>query len=151
MRISIANRRKQLAQAIWLRRRLAVHLDAGEPIMLLGDLNDGPGLDEYENLFGRSSVEIILGDDLMDPHAKRALSQRFGAVPTTARFWIRDEKRYLQALLDYIAISRELTSKRPRWKIWHPLDDPACWAVPELRDALVAASDHFPVTLDIDL
>ena len=62
MRLSIANRRKQLAQAIWLRARVAEHLELGDPLIVMGDLNDGPGLDEYEHLFGRSSVEIILGD-----------------------------------------------------------------------------------------
>ena len=151
MRISIANRRKQLAQAIWLRRRVDLHLEQGAALILLGDLNDGPGLDKYEDLFGRSSVEIILGEDLYDPHAARALSRRLGAAPTTARFWIRDEHRFLQALLDYIMLSSDLVAKSPTWRIWHPLDDPACWHMPELRDALVTAADHFPVTLDIDL
>lgn len=151
MRQSIANRRKQLAQAIWLRARLAAHLDAGTPLMLLGDLNDGPGLDEYEHLFGRSSVEILMDSDMYDPHAARALGQKIAAMPTTARFWIRPEKRYLQALLDYIMVSPDLKAKAPRWRIWHPLDDPECWAAPALREALVTASDHFPVTIDIDL
>ena len=155
MRQSIANRRKQLAQAIWLRARVTTHLEANEPLILLGDLNDGPGLDEYEHLFGRSSVEIVLGHGaappLYDPHAAQALERRIGAAPTTARFWIRPEKRYLQALLDYIMISEDLRARDPHWRIWHPLDDPECWATPELRDALVTASDHFPVTLDIDL
>ena len=155
MQLAIANRRKQLAQAIWLRKRIEMHLAEGTPLMLLGDLNDGPGLDTFENLFGRSSVEIILGAQsdhpLFDPHAARALGQRIGAMPTTSRFWIRPEQRFLQALLDYIMISPELRGKCPRWRIWHPLDDPACWANPQLRDALVTASDHFPVTIDIDL
>lgn len=151
MRQSIANRRKQLAQAIWLRQRIDQHLQAGEPLMLLGDLNDGPGLDEYEHLFGRSSVEIIMAEDLYDPHATRAFAQRLGAVPTTARFWIRPEKRFLQALLDYIMVSDDLKSLSPHWRIWHPLDDPDCWGDTELRQALVDASDHFPVTLDIEL
>ena len=123
--------------------------------MLLGDLNDGPGLDVFEDLFGHSSLEIVLGAEgphpLYDPHAARALGQRLGAMPTTSRFWIRPENRYLQALLDYIMVCPSLRARNPRWQIWHPLDDPQCWAVPELRDALVAASDHFPVTLDIDL
>ncbi len=155
MRISIANRRKQLAQAIWLRARIDAHLVAGEPLMLLGDLNDGPGLDEYEGLFGRSSVEIILGQGaqrrLHDPHARRALSQRLGVMPTSARFWIQEERRYLQALLDYIMVSPDLVARKANWRIWHPLDEPRCWRVPELRDALVTASDHFPVTLDIEI
>ncbi|WP_299687648.1 endonuclease/exonuclease/phosphatase family protein [uncultured Tateyamaria sp.] len=155
MRIAIANRRKQLAQAIWLRRRIDAHLRAGDSLMVLGDLNDGPGLDEYEHLFGRSSVEILLGSDdaaLFDPHARMALQpRRLGVAPTTARFWIRPEKRYLQALLDYIMVSQDLADIQPRWRIWHPLDDPDCWQQPGLRDALVAASDHFPVSLDIDV
>lgn len=155
MRLSIANRRKQLAQAIWLRARVQAHLDQGTPVVVLGDLNDGPGLDEYEGLFGRSSVEIVMGENngnpLFDPHAHRALGQRIPAFPTTSRFFIKDEGRYLQALLDYIMVSQDLRQKRPVWRIWHPLDDPACWSMPELRDALLTASDHFPVTLDIDL
>lgn len=154
MRLSIANRRKQLAQAIWLRARISEHLAAGVPLMVMGDLNDGPGLDEYEHLFGRSSVEIILRDGgaaLFDPHAERTLQQRFGVRPTTSRFYLGAEQRYFQALLDYIMVSPDLRGRSPKWRIWHPFDDPKCWGVPELRDALLTASDHFPVTLDIDL
>jgi endonuclease/exonuclease/phosphatase family metal-dependent hydrolase len=156
MRFSIASRRKQLAQAIWLRRRIEGHLAAGEEVMLLGDLNDGPGLDEFESLFGRSSVEIVLGDGgatgkLYDPHAAEALSSRIAAQPSTSRFHIVEEKRYLQALLDYIMVSDGLRARASGWRIWHPFDDPRCWSVPELRDALLTASDHFPVSLDIEI
>ena len=156
MRLAIANRRKQQAQAVWLRRRVVRHLELGESMILLGDLNDGPGLDEYEDLFGRSSVEVVMGPEgpmgLYDPHAREAVHQRPGvASPTTARFFIQHDDRYLEALLDYIMISNDLMDKTPRWRIWHPFNDPACWKVPELRDALMDASDHFPVTLDIDL
>ncbi|MFK7752934.1 MAG: endonuclease/exonuclease/phosphatase family protein [Sedimentitalea sp.] len=151
MRISIANRRKQLAQAIWLRARLESHLNADTPLILMGDLNDGPGLDEYEHLFGRSSVEIVLGDDLFDPHARHALLRRLGAAATTARFKVHGEERYLQALLDYIMISPDLRQNTPVWRIWHPFDDARCWTMPELRDALLDASDHFPVSLDLDI
>ncbi|MFP7571606.1 endonuclease/exonuclease/phosphatase family protein [Marivita sp. S2033] len=154
MRLSIANRRKQLAQAIWLRARVQEHLLAGEPVMVLGDLNDGPGLDEFEDLFGRSSVEIILGEGeraLYDPNASQALSRRIGPQPTTARFYLTHEGRYLQALLDYVMVSPDLRARAKRWRIWHPFDDPVCWTTPELCEALLTASDHFPVTLDIDL
>ncbi|CUH64069.1 Endonuclease/Exonuclease/phosphatase family protein [Thalassovita gelatinovora] len=154
MRAAISNRRKQLAQAIWLHRRIETHLQAGEPLIVLGDLNDGPGLDEYEDLFGRSSVEIVLGDSggpqLYDPHAHRTLTDRWANI-STARFYIAPEKRYLQALLDYIMVSPDLTERNPSWRIWHPFEDAGCFKVPELCDALVTASDHFPVTLDIDL
>ena len=155
MRLAIENRRKQLAQAIWLRRRVEAHLEQGESLMLMGDLNDGPGLDEYEDLFGRSSVEIIMGSrdepGLVDPHARQGLQRRLGATPTSARFFLHEQGRYLQALLDYIMVSPDLAAKRPEWRIWHPFDDPGCYGSPELCDALLLASDHFPVTLDIDI
>ncbi len=152
-RVGIANRRKQLAQAVWLRARIDQLLSEDVPLIVLGDLNDGPGLDNFESLLGRSSVEIVLGEKehfkLFDPHADRALSQRLGPVPTTSRFWIRPEKRYLQALLDYIMVSETVCQFSPKWRIWHPLDDPRCWADPTLREALVTASDHFPVSVDL--
>jgi len=155
LRISIANRRKQLAQCIWLRQRVDADLAAHEPVIVMGDFNDGPGLDEYEKLFGRSGVEIVLGEDghvpLFDPHAQLALSRRAGAMPTTARFYVGEQKRYLSALLDYIMVSPDLRARSPKWRIWHPFDDPVCYRTPELREALLTASDHFPVTLDIDV
>lgn len=156
-RLSIANRRKQLAQCLWLRRRVETHLNAGDSLIILGDFNDGPGLDEYEKLFGRSGVEIVMGDGaearlrLHDPHARRALNQRIAATHTTARFFIAPENRWLSALLDYIMISPDLLTKKPQWRIWHPFDDAACYHDEALREALLQASDHFPVTLDLVL
>ncbi|WP_049643358.1 endonuclease/exonuclease/phosphatase family protein [Candidatus Rhodobacter oscarellae] len=153
MRISIANRRKQLAQCIWLRQRVEAHLTGGDSLIVLGDFNDGPGLDEYEKLFGRSGIEIVLGETgaqcLFDPHARMALTQRIGGRLSTARFYLHHEDRYLQALLDYIMVSPDIRAEGPRWKIWHPFDDPACYRAPELREALLTASDHFPVTIDL--
>jgi endonuclease/exonuclease/phosphatase family metal-dependent hydrolase len=142
---------------VWLRQRIEAHLATDDSLIVLGDLNDGPGLDEYEHLFGRSSVEIIIGEGqdaaaaLYDPHARGALLQRFGVVHTSARFYLRDQRRYMQALLDYILISPDLMARRPVWRIWHPFDDPVCWDNKELRDALLMASDHFPVSLDLEL
>jgi hypothetical protein len=155
MRLSIANRRKQLAQCVWLRRRVEAQLEAGDDLVVLGDFNDGPGLDEYEKLFGRSGVEIVLGEPgprgLHDPHARTALSRRVGAMPATARFYLKAEARYLQALLDFIMVSPGLRAAARGWRIWHPFDDAECFADPDLREALLAGSDHFPVTLDLDL
>ncbi len=125
----------------------------------MGDFNDGPGLDEYEKLFGRSGVEIVLGENgdtrLYDANAPQVLNQRAGPIsvapPTTSRFYIAPEKRYLSALLDYIMVSTDLREESPHWRIWHPFDDALCYRDKPLRRALLAASDHFPVSLDIDL
>ena len=157
VRISIDNRRKQLAQCIWLRQRVDAHLDAGDKLMVLGDFNDGPGLDEYEKLFGQSGIEIVLGNTLdpsrrlTDPHADQALYSRFGARPTTARFFNHKSKTYLNALLDYIMVSKNIAVKaKPVWKIWHPFDDPSCFDNADIQKSLLLASDHFPVSIDLD-
>jgi endonuclease/exonuclease/phosphatase family metal-dependent hydrolase len=154
LRLSIANRRKQLAQCVWLRRRVEAVLAAGDSLIVLGDFNDGPGLDEYEKIFGRSGVEIVMGDSdkpLYDPHARMALHRRTGAAPVSARFFIAPENRWLSALLDFVMVSADLRALHPRWRIWHPFDDPVCYRDIELRRALMHASDHFPVSVDIDL
>ncbi|MES2667093.1 MAG: endonuclease [Pseudomonadota bacterium] len=153
-RISIENRRKQLAQCLWLRARVDQHLTAGNALVVLGDFNDGPGIDSYEARFGKSGVEIVLGTDqppqrrLFDPHARMALTSPIGLTPTTARFWLDPQKRYFEALLDFIMVSPDLAAQAPAWRIWHPFNDPACLADRALSDALLQASDHFPVTLD---
>ncbi len=156
-RLAIENRRKQLAQCIWLRERVLEHLKAGDSLIVMGDFNDGPGLDEYEKLFGRSGVEIVLGWDepretrLFDPHARVAFGKKLAAMPSTARFYLAEKGQYFSALLDYIMVSPDMRAKAPKWRIWHPFDDPGCYQVPELREALLTASDHFPVTIDVDL
>lgn len=153
VRVSIENRRKQLTQCAWLRARVLDHLSAGDSLIVLGDFNDGPGLDQYESLFGKSGVEQVLGPEgdaqLFDPHARTALSQRIGVSATTARFYLAPEKRFMQALLDYVMVSPDLV-RLCRWRIWHPFDDPKCWETVPLRDALITASDHFPVCVDLD-
>lgn len=154
-RISIENRRKQLAECLWLRARIDRQLTAGDSLVVMGDFNDGPGLDEYEKLFGCSGVEIVLGQGdqtrLYDPHAVMALTETNALAPSTARFWLQPKKRYFEALLDFIMVSPDLAAGKPEWRIWHPLDDPGVLAVPELADALLSASDHFPVTIDLAL
>jgi len=149
-RISIENRRKQLAQCLWVRARARAHLAAGDSLIVLGDFNDGPGLDEFERLFGHSGVEIVLGvngePQLFDPHADMALASRVGLTPSTARFWLAPHKRYFEALLDFIMVSPDLVPGAA-WRIWHPFNDPAIG--PDLSDALISASDHFPVTIDL--
>jgi endonuclease/exonuclease/phosphatase family metal-dependent hydrolase len=157
MRVSIENRRKQLAQCIWLRRRALLHLTAGENLIVMGDFNDGPGLDEYEKLFGQSGVEIVLGTDadpnsqLFDPHASEILSRKTGPLPSSSRFYIPHKKRYLNAMLDYIMVSPPLRSVAADGCIWHPFDHAGCYQDNALQQALLTASDHFPVTLDLDI
>ena len=155
---SIANRRKQLAQCIWIRQRIESHLEHGDDLIVMGDFNDGPGLDGYEKLFGQSSIEIVQGIAkpaemrLHEPNADTARSIRYGPHPATSRFYDRETKTYMNALLDYIMVSNGLYERaKPVWRIWHPFDDPDCFENENLQEALLTASDHFPVSIDLDI
>ncbi|MGV8984890.1 MAG: endonuclease/exonuclease/phosphatase family protein [Cypionkella sp.] len=154
-RISILNRRKQLAECHWLRARAEEHLADHDSLIVLGDFNDGPGLDHYERLFGQSGVEVMLGlglprlSRLFDPHAFLALNQRAGLSPTTARFWLAPQHCYFEAMLDYIMVTADLFARNPVWRIWHPFNDPRIASVPELQQAILTGSDHFPVSIDL--
>ncbi len=154
---SILNRRKQLAECFWLRGRVAQVLASDTPLIVLGDFNDGPGLDEYERLFGYSSVEVVMGRSypdqphMFDPHAAKTAAP-WGDTPyTTSRFYLPELKGHFEALLDFIMVSPSLAASAPVWRIWHPLRDAETQKNPALVQALLTASDHFPVSIDINL
>ena len=154
---SIQNRRKQLAECFWLRGRVAQILVQGLPLIVLGDFNDGPGLDEYERQFGYSSVEVVMGASnpnqaqLFDPHGAKIAAPWGDIAPTTSRFYLPELKGYFEALLDFIMVSPSIAAAAPTWRIWHPLHDAEIAANSVLAAALLTASDHFPVSIDINL
>lgn len=155
-RLVLANRRKQLAQCVWLRERVDWHLDRGDRLVVLGDFNDGPELVGTETPFGRSSIEVVMGPHgdpekrLIEPHAAIRLDPRQGWDLSSARFYIGSLKWYVNTLLDYVMVSPGLAEEaEASWSIWHPFDNPACFGDTDLREALLAASDHFPVSVDL--
>ncbi|MHA3914242.1 endonuclease/exonuclease/phosphatase family protein [Halovulum sp. GXIMD14793] len=156
--MAIANRRKKLAQCIWLRQRVDQHLAAGDDLIVLGDFNDGPGLDSFEKLFERSGVEVVLGDPdtpetlLRDPFSRAWLEGTRTAQAATARFYDKPTHRYINTLIDFIMLSPALAERsQPKWRIWHPFDDADCFEDKALQKALLTASDHFPVSVDLAL
>ena len=135
-------------------QKRAAEAKAKQTVIEIKEVKFRPGTDDGDYNIKMRNIRRFLADGdavLYDPHASKALLRRIGPQPTTARFYIPHDDRFLQALLDYVMVSRDLRSKAKRWRIWHPFDDPTCWKTPELREALLTASDHFPVTLDIDL
>lgn len=61
--IAFGNRKKLIGQANRLRSRLEKLMEepASIPIVVLGDMNDGPGNDAYEMKLGKSFVETVMG------------------------------------------------------------------------------------------
>ncbi|MGR3485697.1 MAG: endonuclease/exonuclease/phosphatase family protein [Paracoccaceae bacterium] len=129
----IANRRRQQAQADRLRARIDAIRAGGEEVALFGDLNDGPWRDEIERVLGRSTVEILAGDDLHDPNITVGL-------PTAG--FAREGAAPLEVPVDWALLSAGL-ARGAAWHIWSP------GAEPDLAAALTIASDHWPVTVDL--
>ena len=157
LRQAIQNRRQQLGECFWVRARVDQLLAQDQSVIVMGDLNDGPGLDEYEQIFGYSGVEVILGHDrsqthqLFDPHAVQDTALWGHLPPVSSRFWLQDQQAYDAAMLDYILVSHNIRKTQPLWRIWHPLYDPVILQDPALVQALLTASDHFPVSIDLSL
>ncbi len=151
-RESERNRRKLYAECSWIRRRVDEWMKKERPVVVMGDMNDGPGMDFYEYQFGRSAVEILMGD-LFRPEAilrnplGRPRWRDGGWLPYSARFRDRFTGSNINVLIDHILCCRRipLAGERPLI-LWNPHEEPL--ARP-LRPALTRASDHFPLTLDI--
>ncbi len=157
VKLAIANRNKQLGQCVWIRQRVEDHIAADEPVIVLGDFNDGPKMDAYEALFKKSSIEIVMGDRgeyltyMHDPNASVFLDPMSGWALSSARFYNSALKWYVNTLLDYIMVSPDLATQTISRRIFHPFDDPKCYASDPLKQALLTASDHFPVCVDLAL
>ncbi len=146
------NRRKLYGECTRIRQRIDEWLDKGHHVIVMGDINDGPGMDAFEFQFARSAVEILMGD-LFDPdrvlrnYSGRPKWGRFGWEPSSARFKDRMTEDWINVLIDHILVSSGVRSSgQSPHKIWNPFR--LAEAKP-LKQELLAASDHFPVTLRI--
>ncbi len=146
------NRLKLFAECGWIRVRVDQWLDQGSKVVVMGDINDGPGMDYYESKYGKSAVEIIMGDIfspkkiLVNP-AGRAKWTRMGWEPSSTQFKDMITEKNVRVLIDHILISQNIqTTDRTSCKIWNPYEQDDA---KEIKEDLVAASDHFPITLDM--
>lgn len=151
-RESQRTRRKLFAEANHVRLRVNEWLDEGRDVVVMGDINDGPGMDAHEFQFGRSAVEQIIGD-LFDPgrilwaHCGKPNWGSYGWEPSSARFRDPFTEDIVNVLIDHILASSELAvAGANAHRIWNPYQLDA--AAP-LKDDLLKVSDHFPVSLDV--
>ena len=154
-RLSIRNRLKLYAECAWIRRRIDSWLEKDRKIIVLGDMNDGPGMDEYELRYGKSAVEIIMGDifnplTLLLNHLGKPKYGRYGWEPASASFKDRITEDYINVLIDHILVSQNIDAKADTCRVWNPwqakTDDP----IKKMKDEFRSASDHFPVSIDLN-
>lgn len=151
---SMGNRRQIFAQCTWIRRRVEKLME-DHPVVVMGDFNDGPGFDYYERQFGKSGIEIVVGD-LFNPdgvlssaygrptwedYADVWNSNSAGWIPYTASFRDEIEGGYMKTPVDYVLATDDL--EPTNGQIWNPLRQP------DLQATLYDASDHFPVSVDL--
>ncbi len=154
--LSERNRKKLYAECYSIRERCDQWLkdDPDLKLIVCGDINDGFGVDYYEQRFNRSAVEILLGDvwepaKILQHVLPRPRLGRYGWKPSTSRFKDRVTGDMFNVLIDHVLVSRATNFQNPL--AWNPYLDDAPDEVKQLRSALKKASDHFPVAVDVEV
>ena len=154
--LSAANRAKLVAQGRRLRARLDKLIADGEHVVVLGDMNDGPGLDFYERSLGTSFVESVIGS-VFEP----------AGIFHDPLWWMTktasDRRKLWTAAFDDPIVNNPLGWKHRVW-LDHILASPSLLApaspVRVVRDSgridtkdttSYRASDHFAVTAVMEI
>lgn len=155
-RLSKRNRRKLYAECYSIRERCDQWLKDNPNLNLavVGDINDGFGLDYYEQRFARSAVETLLGDVWAPKRILRHVLPRpklnkYGWYPWSSSFCDAITKNKVNVLIDHILVSQNVTVRGGR--VWNPFLKESAGEVKEIRGDLIEASDHFPISVEIDL
>lgn len=154
--LSERNRRKLYAECFSVRERCDqwVEQDPNLKLIVAGDVNDGFGLDYYEQRFRRSAVEILLGNvwepgKILRHVLPKPKLGRYGWDPSSSRFRDRLTEDEFNVLIDHVLVSQSIAFENPR--VWNPFPKDAPADVKALKPQLKGASDHFPVSVRITL
>lgn len=151
-REEMRNRRKLFAECSHIRLRIDDWLDDARSVVIMGDINDGPGMDAVEFRFARSAVETVMGhvfnpEKIVKSWGGKPKWGNFGFEPSSARFTDRFTEDPVNVLIDHVLVSLDLkVAGADPHLVWNPYQLDA--AKPH-KKMLRAASDHFPVTLDL--
>ncbi len=155
-KLSERNRRKLYAECFSVRERCDQWLDKNPELKLIvaGDVNDGFGMDYYEQRLNRSAVEILLGNVWEPEKILRNIIHkpkfgRYGWTPYTSRFRDRLTEDRINVLIDHVLVSRSL--KHENALVWNPSLSGAPAEVKAVKKQLKEASDHYPVAVKITL
>jgi hypothetical protein len=154
--LSAANRAKLVGQGRRLRERLDSLIGEGEHVIVLGDMNDGPGLDFYERSLGTSFVESVIGS-VFEPEG--IFHDPLWWMTRTAS----DRRKLWTAAFDDPIVNNPLGWKHRVW-LDHILASPSLLrpdspirlvedsgAIDAKDTTSYRASDHFAVTAVIDV
>lgn len=154
--LSERNRKKLYGECFSIRERCDQWLEK-EPdakVIVMGDINDGFGIDYYEQRFSRSAVEILLGDVWQPERILRQVLPRpklgkYGWSPSSSRYRDRITGDNFNVLIDHILVSQSVNFDNA--VVWNPYLQDAPDEVKAIKTELNKASDHFPVSCEIDV
>ena len=155
-KIALANRKRLAGQAIRLRERLEQLVQGPDPVIVMGDMNDGPGLDPFERMVGRSFVETTMGS-IYNPGRifHNVLWWMSGSSASRKELWTADfpdpivEHRLgyrHRVWLDHILVSPDMLSAGN--KVRYVMDS---GRIGEKNRDSREASDHFSVYCEIEV
>ena len=160
VQVSERNRKKLFAECLSIRERVDQWLieEPNRHVIVMGDINDGFGMDFYERRFARSAVDFLLGD-VWHPERilKHVLPQpklgKYGWTPSTSRFTDKGTGDTVNVLIDHILVSQRVKVKD--YIVWNPYfdhkDDTKNAKVDAVGHTLKTASDHFPVSVVLEI
>lgn len=151
--ISARDRMRLFAECMSIRSKCDDYLENASEVIVMGDINDGIGMDFYENKFSRSAVELLLGDvwqveKILKSVVKKPKWTSYGWSPSSSRFTDRITEDTVNVLIDHIVLSRGLSSENG--KVWNPYEMKNDVDIQEVKDDLKKASDHFPISAEIE-
>ena len=154
-RINRRNRLKLYGETTWIRQRIESWFDKGRKIVVMGDINDGPGMDVFEMQHGKSAVEIIMGDifypeKILKNYLGRPQFKGQGWTPSSARFYDKVTENPINVLIDHILLSQDIPVVPDSARIWNPFEAKSNEPISGMKDTFKIASDHFPVSIDLD-
>ncbi len=158
--LSERNRKKLYAECLSIRERCNQWIkdDPDRGVIVMGDINDGVGMDYYERRFMRSAIDLLLGDvwepDFILTHVlPKPKLNKYGWVPSSHRYENKFTEDKFNVLIDHVLVSGGIRVKDAL--VWNPYlqqkDANTTSKVKALKETLREASDHYPVSAVIDV
>jgi endonuclease/exonuclease/phosphatase family metal-dependent hydrolase len=145
---ALQSRRRTLTEATEIRKRIDSVLDKKPDIVILGDMNDGPGKEYFEKfLLGMDITGELLGNVYYPKNIFRTTLDPDKDYTVIFDDFVENEPNK-KILLDRILISPSFISSPDAARVEHNAYDSQV-TDPESREG--RPSDHRPVSIDLDL
>lgn len=153
--LALANRKKLYGQSKKLRERIDNLMDEQPdlPLMIMGDINDEPGLDHFEKIVGASACETIMGDLFHPEKILHNTLWHYVESGRTKELWtteypdpiVANFKKH-RAWLDHIFVTPKML--QDDFSVTLVKDS---GAIVEKSELAITASDHVPIYCDIEM